>query len=229
MVLLSICLVYLVRRTLFVFVIALMFAYLLYPLLDAIDRRLSRKTRTPALALTFLLVLGIIVGFVSFIGNSVGGQATDLAKQISNPDFAKEIKDWQVLGVPVGAEIVSHYDYILGMLPNLSLRVLSATRNLIYLIIIPILSFFILKDGREIRDHFLDLFTSSRTSAQETLEDAHILLLQYMRALLFLCLAVLMVFSVVLSLMGFTIRSCWPRLRFRWSLFRWWARSSRRR
>jgi len=202
MVLLSICLVYLIRRTLFVFVIALMFAYLLYPLLDAIDRRLSHKTRTPALAITFLLVLGVIAGFVSFIGNSVGGQATDLARQISTPDFAKQIKDWQLLGVPVGGEIVSHYDYILGMLPNLSLRVLSATSNLIYLVIIPILSFFILKDGREIRDGFLDLFTTGRKAAEETLNDAHTLLLQYMRALLFLCLAVLIVFSIVFSLMG---------------------------
>jgi len=202
MVLLSICLVYLVRRTLFVFVIALMFAYLLYPLLDAIDRRLSHKTRTPALAITFLLVLGIIVGFVSFIGNSVGGQATDLAKQISNPDFAKQIKGWEVLGVPVGATIVSHNDEILGTLPNLSLRVLSATSNVIYLVVIPILSFFILKDGREIRDGLLNLFTTGRKSAQETLNDAHTLLLQYMRALLILCAAVLVVFSVVFSLMG---------------------------
>ncbi|MDE3194960.1 MAG: AI-2E family transporter, partial [Acidobacteriota bacterium] len=43
-VLLSMWLLYLIRETLFVFVIALMFAYLLYPLLDAIDRRLSWKT-----------------------------------------------------------------------------------------------------------------------------------------------------------------------------------------
>ena len=202
MVLLSIWVVYLIRQTLFVFVIALMFAYLLYPLLDAIERRLSRKTRTPALALTFLLVLGTLVGFISFIGNSVGGQATQLAEQISRPDFMKQVRDWQMLGVPVGALVVEHYEEILAMLPKLSLRVLSASSNLIYVVIVPILSFFILKDGREIRDSFLDLFTAGRASAQETLADAHTLLLQYMRALLFLCLATLIVFSIVLSVLG---------------------------
>lgn len=201
-VLLSMCLVYLIRQTLFIFAISLMFAYLLYPLLDLIDRRLSLKTRTPALGLTFIIVIGLMSVFGVFIGDKVGYQATQLADQIKNPDFAKQVKGWTVLRVPVGAEIVDHYDQLLGMLPSLSLKVLSASRNLIYIVIIPILSFFILKDGRQIRDGFLELLDSGRKAAQDTLMDAHTLLLQYMRALLFLCLATLISFSIVLSLMG---------------------------
>jgi predicted PurR-regulated permease PerM len=196
------CLVYLIRQTLFVFVIALMFAYLLYPLLDAIEQRLSWKTRTPALALTFVLVLGILIVLAAFIGGRVGAQATQLADLIKNPDFAKHVREWTILRVPVGDQIVQHYDEILSMLPSLSLKVLSASRNLIYLVIIPILSFFILKDGREIRDGFLDFLASGRKAAEETLMDAHTLLLQYMRALLFLCLATLIAFSIVLSIIG---------------------------
>jgi predicted PurR-regulated permease PerM len=201
-VLLVMCLVYLIRQTLFIFVIALMFAYLLYPLLDFFDRRLSLKTRTPALAMTFVIVIGVIAIVVVFIGDKVGGQATQLADQIKNPDFAKHIKEWTVLRVPVGAQIVQHYDEILGMLPSISLKVLSASRNLIYLVIVPILSFFILKDGRQIRDSFLDLLDSGRKAAEDTLMDAHTLLLQYMRALLFLCLATLITFSIVLTILG---------------------------
>ncbi len=201
-VVLGMCLVYLVRQTLFIFVIALMFAYLLYPMLDFLDRRLSLKTRTPALAMTFVIVIGVVAIVLVFIGDKVGDQATQLADQIKNPDFAKHIKEWTVLRVPVGAQIVQHYDEILGMLPSISLKVLSASRNLIYLVIIPILSFFILKDGREIRDSFLDFLDTSRKAAEDTLMDAHTLLLQYMRALLFLCLATLITFSIVLSIMG---------------------------
>jgi predicted PurR-regulated permease PerM len=199
-VVLGMCLVYLVRQTLFIFVIALMFAYLLYPLLDFFDRRLSLKTRTPALAMTFVIVIGVIAIIVVFIGDNVGGQATQLADQVKNPDFGKHIKEWTVLRVPVGAQIFQHYD-ILGMLPSISLKVLSASRNLIYLVIIPILSFFILKDGREIRDSFLDFLDTGRKAAEDTLIDAHILLLQYMRALLFLCLATLITYSVVFTIM----------------------------
>jgi predicted PurR-regulated permease PerM len=203
--LLGFWLLFLIRETLFVFVIALMFAYLLYPLLDAIDRRLSWKTRTPALAVTFLLVLGLLIVFGVFIGRHVAAEAAQLADRTRDPDFARKLKEWTVLDVPVGAQIVEHYDYILRMLPplgSLSLRVLSASRNLIYLVIIPILSFFILKDGREIRDSILDFFDGAREKAQDTLRDAHTLLLQYMRALLFLCLATLTTFSIVLSMMG---------------------------
>jgi predicted PurR-regulated permease PerM len=200
--LLGLWVLFLIRSTIFVFVIALMFAYLLYPLLDAIDRRLTSKTRTPALAVTFVLVLGLLTVFGVVIGARVGAQATQLTDEIRNPDFARKLKDWTLLRVPVGAQIVEHYDEIVRMLPSLSLRVLSASRNLIYLIIIPILSFFILKDGREIRDSFLEFFDSGREAAQDTLRDAHTLLLQYMRALLFLCLATLTTFTVVLSLMG---------------------------
>jgi predicted PurR-regulated permease PerM len=201
MVLLVMWVVYLTRHTLFVFTIALMFAYLLYPLLDGIERRISRKTRTPALALTFVIVMATIALFVAFIGNSVGGQAAELALQVRSPDFAKQVKSWQILGLPVGAQIAGHYDYILGKVPEISLRVLSASSNLIYLAIIPILSFFILKDGRAILAQILDLFATGREAAQDTLDDAHTLLLQYMRALLFLCLSTLIVFSVVLSLL----------------------------
>ncbi len=202
LVLLAMWVFYLIRETLFVFTIALMFAYLLYPLMDAIDRRLSRKSRTPALALTFVMVLGVIVTFGIFIGSRVGGQATQLASEVRDPNFAKQVKGWTVLNVPVGAEIVQHYNDILGMLPQLSLRVLSASRNLVYLVIIPILSFFILNDGRQFLDGFLEFFDKGRKAAEETLLDAHTLMLQYMRALLFLCMATLIVFSVALSILG---------------------------
>ena len=200
--LLALWVLFLIRSTLFIFVISLMFAYLLYPLVDAIDRRLSWKTRTPALAVTYVIVLGLLIVFGVFIGKRVSAEATQLADQVQNPDFARKPKDWTVLRVPVGAQIVEHYDEILRMLPSLSLRVLSASSNLIYLIVIPILSFFILKDGREIRDTFLDFFQGARETAMETLRDAHTLLLQYMRALLFLCLATLITFTIVLNLMA---------------------------
>lgn len=201
-VLLTLWTVFLIRETLFVFVIALMFAYLLYPLFDALDRRLSMRTRTPALALTFLLVLGVISLFAVFIGSKVGGQATQLAAQIRDPDFAAQVKAWNVMNVPVGAVLVEHYNDILGLVPKLSLQVLSVSVNLIYLVIIPILSFFILKDGRHMRASLLEFFDAQRQAAEETLLDAHTLMLQYMRALLFLCLAVLVVFSIALSLLG---------------------------
>lgn len=203
--------IYLIRETLIVFVIALLLAYLLYPLMDLIDRHLPSKTRTPALAITFILTLGFIALFGIFIGSVVTAEAANLANDA--PVFLDRLSHepppatqgvtslaGRVQGA-LEAQIRQHYGEIVSSIPRLSLRILSASRNLIYVIIIPILSFFILKDGRAIRDSFLDLFGSGREEAKETLDSVHTLLLQYMRALLFLCCATFISLSIVLNAM----------------------------
>jgi predicted PurR-regulated permease PerM len=212
MVLLLVTVVYLLRQTLLVFVLALLLAYLLYPLMDQIERRLSSRTRTPALALTFLLVIGLLVLFGVFLGSVVGEQANNLAK--AAPAFLDRMRSSptpgpsQVLSLrdqaiaTVEDQVRQHYDEIVSVVPRLSLKVLSAFRNVIYVVIVPILAFFILKDGRHIRDGFLEMLDSGRQAAEDTLMDVHTLLLQYMRALLFLCVATFVSFSIVLSLMG---------------------------
>jgi predicted PurR-regulated permease PerM len=211
-VLLTLAVVYLIREALFVFVIALLFAYLLYPLMDLIDRHLTSKTRTPALAITFVLVLGILGVLGNFVGSAVAEQATNLASQA--PDFLKRIQQAPAPGPEsiksfrnelmgtIEGELRRHSEEIASEVSRLGLRVLSASRNLIYLIIVPILSFLILRDGRKILASFLDMLDSGRETAQDTLADIHELLLLYMRALLFLCCATFVTFSVALSAMG---------------------------
>jgi len=202
LVLLFLGVIYLIRETLFVFTIALMFAYLLYPLLDTIDRLLHSRTRVQALIVTYLVVLSVLAALGIFIGTHVGTEAVQLAAQISKPGFEEKLRNWQILRFPVGEQIYSHYAEILRAVPSLTLKALGAFSNAIYLIVIPILSFFILKDGRQIRDSLLELVDHGRQTAEDTLQDVHTLLLQYMRALLFLCLTTLIVFTVVLSLIG---------------------------
>lgn len=195
--------VYLIREALLVFVIALLLAYLLYPLVDLIERRLSARTRTPALALTWLLVIGLVAVFGTFAGSVVAAQAANLAREA--PALLTRFQNGTTPANPLLAaleeQLRAHSSELAAKIPGLVLQVLSASGNLIYLIIIPILSFFILRDGRVIRDSFLDMLDSGRESAKDTLTDIHTLLLQYMRALFLLCLATFVSLSVVLSAM----------------------------
>ncbi len=211
LIVLALLTIYVIRETLIVFVIALLLAYLLYPLMDLIDRRLTSKTRTPALAITFVLTIGFVALFGLFIGSVVATEAANLSHdapmfldRLSHepPPAAQGVTSLagRVQGA-LEAQIRQHYGDIVSYVPRLTLNILSASRNLIYVIIIPILSFFILKDGRAIRDSFLDLFGSAREAAKETLDSVHTLLLQYMRALLFLCCATFISLSIVLSAM----------------------------
>ncbi len=98
-------------------------------------------------------------------------------------------------------QLRTHYDEITQSLPRMGLRILSASANLIDIVIIPILSFLILRDGRRIRDGFLEMLDSGQEAARSTLADVHQLLLVYMRSLLLLCCATFSVFSIGLSLM----------------------------
>lgn len=212
LVLLLLGLIYLIREALLVFVIALLLAYLLYPLMDVIDRHLPSKTRTPALAITFILATGLLVGFGVSVGSVVADQAANLTAQAPafldrirltpapGPEAVQSLKS-QAAGLIEG-QIRQHYGDVAMAVPRVALKVLSASGNLIFLIIVPILSFLILRDGRGMINTFLDVFDTHSAAAKDTLADIHELLLLYMRALLFLCCATFISFSIVFSAMG---------------------------
>jgi predicted PurR-regulated permease PerM len=204
LVVLLLVLVYLIREALFVFVIALLIAYLLYPLMDLIDRHLPSKTRTPALAITFVLVIGLFAGFGVSVGQVVARQATNLGTQA--PGFLDRVRQSPASESPVVAllegQVRQHYGDIADVVPKVAFSVLSASRNLVYLVIIPILSFLLLRDGRKILNAFIEMLDTGQKAAKDTLADIHELLLLYMRALLFLCCATFVSFSIVFSAMG---------------------------
>jgi predicted PurR-regulated permease PerM len=201
--------VYAIRRTLFIFAVALLLAYLLYPLVDHIGRRFPTRHRGPALALTYLLVIGLLSAIGIAIGYHVAAEARQL---VSHPPdvagFFRRLKlSYPVLSPEItGAEgrFRQQLSGLASAVPRYGLDFLAASTNLIYLVVIPIISFFMLKDGTEMRDSFVAILPAglSQVRAQRTFAAIHDLLLKYMRALLLLCCTVLIVFSVVLTVLG---------------------------
>ena len=207
--LLLFAILYAIRGTLVVFAIALLFSYLLYPLIELLSSRFHARHRQIVLAASYLVVLAVLGGIGFAIGSEVAAEARDLtAKPLDVKGFLANLEAAHPGFAPAisAAEgrIREQLGDVLSAAPRVSLHVLSASANLIYLVIIPILSFFMLKDGLRIRDSFLDKIPEGprRQNARRTLSAVHSLLLSYMRALLLLCCTVLVVFSTVLSLMG---------------------------
>jgi predicted PurR-regulated permease PerM len=213
LVVLLLVLIYLVRQTLFVFILAVLFAYLLAPLVNFLDRVLPvSRTRTPALALAYVLVVAILVIAVMQIGARVVEEANTLIKVFPDllakwqaptpgaPESVNSIKE-QVLA-KVREQIMEGTTSLLSALPKAGLRVLSVATHLIDVIIVPILSFFFLKDGRRIRDHAVELFADGpkRVLLEDLLADVNLLLAQYMRALLMLCTATFITYSIFFSI-----------------------------
>jgi predicted PurR-regulated permease PerM len=210
-VVLAILLVYEIRATLFLFIIAVLFAYLLSPLVNLLDGMLpGKKTRTPALLMAYLLVIGLLVWAGIELGSRVGEQANALLARF--PELVERAKQmtpqagsW--LGGIVGAlqlQFEEHAKDIVGLLPAIGKRIISAAESLIIVVVVPILSFFFLKDAKAIRENFLQFAGDGgqRTMLRDIARDINVLLAQYVRALTLLCMATLVVFTSFFALTG---------------------------
>ena len=214
LVILALYVVYLIRATLFVFILAVLFAYLLAPLVNVLDRALPGRTRTAALALAYVIFLGV-AGFAAYeIGSTVMTQASDLLKRLpqmlagwerpapAGPLSLDSIKD-QILS-RLGVEIAQGSNDIVGKLPQYGLKFLNIASYAIYLVIIPILAFFFLKDGRSIRTHVLEMIEAGprRSLLDEIMMDIDLLLAHYMRALFGLSMAAFTAYGIFFSILG---------------------------
>jgi predicted PurR-regulated permease PerM len=214
-ILLLLAVVYYIRETLFVFALALLFSYLLWPLVHCLDRRLPGRSRVPALTIVYssLVALLIIIGIA--VGSRVVIQADALALRIPEllSRLEKPVEQIASPSLPTFMEavistlqkqIVEHSQDLLSLLPNLALGFLSHAGSLIYIVLVPILGFFFLKDGPEIRASVLEMFAkgSQRNEIQEIAADVHLLLAQYMRALVLLAAAVFVAYGLFFSIIG---------------------------
>lgn len=214
-VLLFLWLVYQLRSTLFIFALALLFAYLLSPLVDLLDRAIPRKgTRTLALGLAYAIFLGAVVLVGVQIGTRVVAQAETLSRRL--PDMMTKLEQPSPIA-PEGvnslkAQLVSRLrsDWaqrsgdIMRELPSAGLKFLSVASNLIYVVIVPVLAFFFLKDGDLIRSQMLEFFDVGpmRGVVESVMSDIHLLLAHYMRALVLLSLATFTSYAIAFTIMG---------------------------
>ena len=155
----------------------------------------------------------IVTALLAGIGIAIGSRVAEEARQLiaHPPDIRGFLASLVAahpglapLLEPIRGSVSAQLGEAASVLPRVSLSLLAASANLIDLIVIPILSFFILKDGALLRDSFLDMLSDARTRAraEETLAKANVLLLQYMRALLALCCTALIVLGAGLALAG---------------------------
>ena len=214
-ILLLVAVVYLIRETLFVFALALLFAYLLWPLVHYLDRHLPGRSRVPALAIVYLSLVGMLVAVGIAVGSRVVLEANALALRI--PELLSRLEKPVALiastTLPTFKEtvisalqkqLVEHSRDLLSLLPNLVLGFLSHAGSLVYIVLVPILGFFFLKDGPESRNSLLEMLTegSGRDEIREIVADVHLLLAQYMRALILLAAAAFAAYGLFLSLIG---------------------------
>jgi len=207
---------YTVRVTLVVFMIALLFAYLLTPLVGLVQR-FTPKGISPrvALVIVYLALIGVIVALSITVGSRIVNEADNLATRL--PDLLKNrtwinqipLPQWLE---PVRARIVQFLQTeldnggqdVLPYVRSLGGQLISGAKYLAYVVLVPILAFFFLKDGRVMREQFVAGLTEGkqRLVLEEILEDINRLLGEYIRALVLLAVSSFICYSIFFGVTG---------------------------
>jgi predicted PurR-regulated permease PerM len=198
-------LVYLVRQAILVLVLAVLFAYVVWPLVqlaETLCRRAFpslRASRLVALGLVYavLLTAAIIAGLV--IAPEIAAQAATLYDRVKA--FFEGVQKGQVLeqmsarrGWSLATlhalrdQVVTHAGALLPYAQKAGLQALYYLSNVWLVVLVPALAFFLLKDAERLVAGAEALFGDPRHRLllREIFTDLHDLLAQYMRALIVL-------------------------------------------
>ena len=210
---LALAAIYEIRHTLVIFALALFLAHLLSPVVELLVRLRRGLSRTVALALVYLVLLGALVSIAIPIGSRIAEQAAGLASRLpaaiqEDPLSRLPLPVWLESARPRLNQAIRDRMQELesGVLPLLSSagqQIVSGIGNVAAVILIPILSFFFLKDGPAMRHAIVESVAArSRRLVDEILTELHQLLAQYIRALVLLACATFISHLGFLTVMG---------------------------
>ncbi len=159
-----------VRRTLVLFLFAIFFAYLLEPVVSRIQSwPVSRASRGLAIAETYLC-LGVLIGaLIVIFGPRLADDSRALTQSL--PALLEKVASGKIVwqfGSKHGWSyetqsrleqfIAAHRGEILDWFTQLGATVAQSLENAVWLVLIPILAAFFLKDGGRFAQAFIDTF-----------------------------------------------------------------------
>lgn len=207
--------IYLIRRTLLLVIFAVFFAYLLYPLVGFVERhKPPQMPRTAAIAAVFVFVVAIAVTAVVLFGSRIGEQAVSLGQQLPallSPANLSEHIPLPGFLEPLRARLLNFLSeqlrtgtgQALPLVQRLGMGIMHAITNLFYIVLIPILSFLLIKEAPTIQAQVLSLLDADKGRFWAGIaQDLHLLLAGFVRALLLLSLATFVSYSIVFSALG---------------------------
>lgn len=212
---LALFVVYLAREAILIFVAAFFFAYMLTPLLDFVCRVTpGRVSKTVALAVVYVFLLAVIASLGTWLGGQLIEEASNLGERL--PGLIEKHRDLSAIPLPSWMEPVRlrvvealrvQLDAAAGKIGPLLQQalggILGLAGSLLVVIIVPILTFLFLKDSNELRKSLLSWVPlEKRSMAGDVMQDIHVMLAQYMRALVILSVATSIIYLIFFSAIG---------------------------
>jgi predicted PurR-regulated permease PerM len=213
----GLALIYVARRTLLLFLFAILFAYLINPAVVRVQKLV--RTRGRAIAVIYLLLIAglALVGF--FVGPRIARQSARLGAAL--PGLVDKASENQISGqidqiaVQLGSQhgwsqttqdriqslIRNHRDEITRFVQRFGIRAAESAKGLWVLFLVPILAVFFLRDGGNFHVFLLSIVQSrgQREFLQDVLSDLNQMLAQFIRAQLTLAAFSLLAYT---SMMG---------------------------
>lgn len=204
---------YVARATLIAFLFAIFFAYLMSPLVNRLEGVLRGRVRAIAVIYSMLIVL-VVVFFVlvgpkvTREGAKLGQSLPALLTQLSSGQIAQQLGSehgWNTKTTELAQSfLVSHSDEITQVAQRVGLRVADVAKQAWLFFVVPLLSIFFLKDGRNFSDFLLSAIQSrpQREFLENVLNDLNQMLAHFIRAQLTLAALTMVMYSAFLGIMG---------------------------
>jgi predicted PurR-regulated permease PerM len=215
--LIVVAVLYLARGAFFVLFLSVLFSYLLEPAVKLAQQHtsLGRKNRTWAIALVYLLGTIVLGGFGYEFGPRVVAQLKNFYSAV--PQILQGLSGGDASGLRVPRHLTAaqqlqvrdwiahHHDVIDRIAERGAASAAYIAERAVWLLVIPILAIFILRDGRQIADGFFRTVTRghNQTIAKQVLYEVDAMLAKYIRAQLVLAALSFVFYSISMMLLGF--------------------------
>lgn len=200
------------QDTITLFLFAILFAYFLAPLVRRMERPL--RSRAAAILVTYLLLAGVLTVGGFLIGPKIAQQTRDLATKLPEllnraasgqliRDFGQE-HHWPVKRTAaLQGFLSSHKEAITSYGTALAQKLASPISHIWWLVLIPILGMFFLKQGESLAASASSIAPDrdDRILIDGLIADVNVMLGSYIRAQIILALLTAVVYTGVLSLM----------------------------
>ena len=206
--------VYAARRTIIAFIFAIFFAYLLEAPVARVERWL-RNSRGLAIAAVYLVALGIIALVLALAAPRIAQETQrlvaalpSLTEKISSGQIAYQVggsRGWSAeTQHKVESFLASHRQQIVVAAQRTVAQVVDTAKNLWWLVLVPILSVFFLKDGRKFGAALIESVPGEqdRRVAASTLDEMNAMLGHFIRAQLIIALLAMLAITLVTWAMG---------------------------
>jgi len=204
---------YVAWRALIAFLFAIFFAYILEAPVSRLQKWL-RGSRPMAIAMVYLMFAGLLVVTLSLLGPPVINEATKLMQQA--PELEAKLSSGallQQLGAKHGWNgaitdwinnyLDNHRGELIGATQNFVLRAVKSIQNTWWLLLVPILAIFFLKDGHQLSQNIINSVEDNRNRRMlaDTVQEMDSMLGHFIRAQLTLAGLAMVVVTFVLWIM----------------------------